>query len=188
MKKKAIVKVLLTLIFLLALLFIFKSGIYNFSSTGILTQQQRATILRAADSSLETFDVPVGALLLYNDTVLSSGSNTVLRDSNAAGHAEINAINQAIREIGFASFSKLNRDKLVLVSTFKPCLMCRGAIIENQIRQSYFMKGKGVYHWLKEDAKQVRYELNKRKIDGSELQDSLFMLHPKFMEQNSTLN
>lgn len=184
MKKKAIVKVLLTFVFLLAMIFMFRSGLYIFFSNGSLSQINRDTLLHAAASSLATLDVPVGALLLYKDTVLSAGYNTVQKDSNVAGHAEINAINNAIREIGFTKFSKLDRDHLILVSTFEPCKMCTGAILEYNIRQTYFMKGKGLWHWLKEDVKQFRYELNKQKSEGALAQDSLFMLHPQYRLQN----
>lgn len=185
MKKKAIVKVLLTLVILLVLLFIFKSGLYIFSSEGNLSQLQRDVLLRTAAHSLETQDVPVGAIILCNDTLLSIGYNTVIKDSDVAGHAEINAINNAIRQIGFSKFSKLDRSHLILVSTFEPCMMCMGAITEYNIRHTFFMKGKGLWHWLKNDARQLRYELSKKKCSGDFAQDSLFMLHPKYRIQNT---
>ena len=141
---------------------------------------KRDILVKEAAVALKSEDVPVGALLLYNDTILSTGYNTVLRDSNAGGHAEINAISNAVRQIGFSSFSKLDRKKLILVSTFEPCMMCRGAIIEYNIRHVYFLKGKGLFHWLKNDAKQLRYEWNTSQAEGKELQDSLFLLHPKY--------
>ena len=85
-------------------------------------------LLKEAARPLQSLDVPVGAMLIYNDTILSVGHNSVLLDSNVAGHAEINAINNAIRKTGFVNFSRLDRDKLILVSTFEPCMMCRGAM------------------------------------------------------------
>ncbi len=138
--------------------------------------------------ALYSLDVPVGALLIYNDTIISSGHNTVVADTNVSSHAEINAINNAIRKTGFDAFSKLDRNKLVLVSTFEPCMMCKGAIMEYGIHRVYFMKGKSLYNWLKNDVKQFRYEWYKKQIDGKEIQDSLFMLHPKYKVQTQGIN
>jgi len=184
MKHKTKVLVILCILFLIAcLVFFFKPLLYHFRSNKNVDSIQLQTLIDNASQSLKSNDVPVGALLIYNDSVLSTGYNTVYRDSNAGGHAEINAISNAIQKTGFKNFSKLDRNKLILVSTFEPCMMCKGAIMEYNIRQVYFLKEKGIFHWLKEDLKQVRYEWNKHQSDGGEFQDSLFMLHPKKSRQ-----
>jgi tRNA(Arg) A34 adenosine deaminase TadA len=169
--------------FIACLIFFFKALLYHLHSNKNLNTTQLQSLIENASQSLKSQDVPVGALLIYEDSILSTGYNTVYRDSNAGGHAEINAISNAVRKIGFSSFSKLDRNKLVLVSTFEPCMMCRGAIIEYNIRNVYFLKGKGLFHWLKNDMKQLRYEWNKSHADGEESQDSLFLLHPKYKSQ-----
>ena len=175
--------ILLILFLIACLVFFFKPLLYHFHSNKNLESSQLQTLIDNASQSLKSNDVPVGALIIYNDSILSTGYNTVYRDSNAGGHAEINAISNAIRKIGFDAFAKLDRKKLVLVSTFDPCMMCNGAIIEYNIRHVYFLKGKGLFHWWKNDAKEFRYEWNKYQLDGEALQDSLFMLHPKYRER-----
>jgi tRNA(Arg) A34 adenosine deaminase TadA len=185
MLKTKISIVFFTLILLACLLFLLKPLLYRFHSEKTLPPSQLQMLVENASQSLASNDVPVGSLLIYNDSILSTGFNTVYRDSNAGGHAEINAISNAIRKIGFEAFSKLDRKKLVLVSTFEPCMMCQGAIIEYNIRNVYFLKGKGLLHWWKNDLKLVRYEWNKFKSDGAELQDSLFDLHPKYKAVHS---
>jgi len=175
--------ILFILFFLACLLFFFKPLLYHFHSEKILAPDQMQSLVDNASQSLLANDVPVGAILIYNDSILSTGINTVYRDSNAGGHAEINAISNAIHKIGFEAFSKLDKQKLMLVSSFEPCMMCRGAIIEYNIRKVYFLKGKGLLHWWKNDLKQVRYEWSKVKVNGDEVQDSLFMLHPKYKSQ-----
>ena len=52
-----------------------------------------------AIQSLPSKDVPVAAILIYNNKIIGEGFNTVNKDSNAAGHAEINAISNAIKHI-----------------------------------------------------------------------------------------
>jgi tRNA(Arg) A34 adenosine deaminase TadA len=175
--------VFFTFIFLAFVIFFFKPLLYHFHSNKNLDAAQLRMLVDNATESLKSEDVPVAALLIYNDSVLSTGFNTVYRDSNAGGHAEINAISNAIHKLGFESFTKLDRKKLVLVSTFEPCMMCKGAIIEYNIRNVYFLKGKGLLHWWKNDLKQLRYEWNKFQADGDKVQDSLFMLHPKYKGQ-----
>jgi tRNA(Arg) A34 adenosine deaminase TadA len=178
---KAQVVIILAVAFVLFLLIYFhKSSFYNFHSKTNLEKTVEDSLIASAATALQSLDVPVGAVILYNDTIFSSGYNTVIRNGNAGGHAEINAISNAIRKIGLSAFSKLDRKKLVLVTTFEPCMMCKGAIIEYNIQHVLFMKEKGLSHWLKNDAKEIRYELNKRQVAGGEKQDSLFRMHPLF--------
>ncbi|CAN5610868.1 hypothetical protein BH11BAC1_BH11BAC1_20650 [soil metagenome] len=185
MTKRKFYRGTIVFIFLLIISYFFQSGLYHLHTNKNISEEEKLVLLKEAGNALPSLDVPVGSILIYNDSILSTGHNTVMMDSNVAGHAEINAINNAIRKTGFAEFSRLNREKLILVSTFEPCMMCRGAILEYNIRHVYFLKGKGILNWLKNDFRQFRYEWNKRKSAGDELQDSLFQLHPKYKEQNN---
>jgi len=180
MKSKTIVRVLAAILFVFLLIYFFQSALYRIHSSAHLDKDTETKLLSTAATALQSSDVPVGAVLLYNDSILSTGFNTVLRDSDVGRHAEINAISSAISKTGFKAFSKLDRNKLVLVSTFEPCMMCRGAAIEYNIRHVLFMKDKGIFHWLRSDAKQLRYEWNKVQCEGEEKQDSLFRLHPMY--------
>ena len=175
----------LILVFILTLFFLtwfFQSVLFRIRPRVTLSGVEIDLLKKEAALSLQSSDVPVGAILVYGDSVLSSGHNTVYLDSNAGGHAEINAISNAIRKIGFRAFSKLDRNQLTMISTFEPCMMCRGAIIENRIHHLYFMKEKGFFHWIKNDLKQSLYEWNKKQSEGEAMQDSLFRLHPDFRE------
>lgn len=62
-----------------------------------------------AKRSLETLDVPIAAVLMYGETVIGEGFNTVLRNSQAGEHAEINAISSAMKELGMEEFRRLDR-------------------------------------------------------------------------------
>ena len=185
---KATFKVILFSGFALALLFLFRTTLYQFFKTESINPQEKNEIIRLSSISLKSLDVPVGAILIYYDTLLASGFNTVLRDTNVGGHAEINAINNAIKAIGFSAFSKLNRDHLVLISGFEPCRMCQAAINEYNIRHVLFMKGKSLGQWLKNDARSILYEWNKKQCDGEAIQDSLFMLHPRYKSEHPSRN
>lgn len=137
-------------------------------------------IISQASEALESLDLPVGSLIIYSGSIIGEGYNTVYSDTNIAGHAEINAINDAVKKIGLTQFSELDRDKLIIVSTLEPCEMCKGAILHNNIKHVYFMKDKSPLHWNKNQLKSLRYQWYKRKIDGEHRQDSLFLLHPEY--------
>jgi len=144
-----------------------------------ISQLQENEIISQASKALNSLDVPVGSLVVYSGSIIGEGYNTVKSDTNIAGHAEINAINDAVQKIGLNQFNELDRNKLILISTLEPCEMCKGAIIHYNIKHVYFMKDKSPLHWNKKQLKSLRYEWYKRKIDGEQLQDSLFLLHRK---------
>jgi tRNA(Arg) A34 adenosine deaminase TadA len=145
-----------------------------------LDKNQFIRLLELAQRSLESFDVPVGAILIYKNKIIGEGYNTVLRASSAGGHAEINAISDALQRIGQERFSSLERDSLFLVTTFEPCLMCAGAFINYNIRQVYFLKEKDFNYLSKEGLQLVRYYFQRGKIKHSGEQDTLFEQHPRY--------
>jgi tRNA(Arg) A34 adenosine deaminase TadA len=121
-------------------------------------------------------------LLIHNFEILGRGHNTVLRDSEAGGHAIINAISDAIKNVGLERFNKLNRDSMKIITTYEPCEMCKGALMEYKIKSLEFLKPKPLTYWLEKQYNELGYEFSKKKLDGSSLQDSLFKLHPANME------
>ena len=180
MKKKRIRNIIFLLAILLILLVLFSNRIFQILPSKEINPSQETELIQQASKALENLDVPVGSMVIYSGTIIGKGYNTVKSDTNIAGHAEINAINDAVKKIGLTQFNKLDRKKLILVTTLEPCEMCKGAIIHYNIRNVYFMKDKSPLHWNKNQLKSLRYEWYKRKIDGEQKQDSLFHLHPDY--------
>lgn len=180
MKNKKFRNIVFILAILLIILTFFGNRIFQILPSEEISTAQESRIIQQATEALKGMDVPVGSLLVYSGSIIGEGYNTVTSDTNIAGHAEINAINDAVRRIGMTQFKKLERDKLILVSTLEPCEMCKGAIIHYNIKHVYFMKDKSPLHWNKKQLKMLRYEWNKRKIEGEKRQDSLFLLHPEY--------
>lgn len=163
--------------FFIAFLLLSYSHAKLFSVQSPLTPQILEKLSALGEKALRSNDVPVASLLLYSNEIIGEGFNTVIRDSNAGGHAEINAISNALRRLGIEKFSKLNRDSLILISTFEPCVMCRGAILEYNIKRIEFLKNKPITHLLKEDLRSILYQWRRVKREPSALQDSLFHRH-----------
>ena len=78
-------------------------------------------------------EVPVGAVIVYNDKIIARGHNTRETEQTVLGHAEINAIKKASKKIG--SWRLEDCDIYV---TLEPCAMCSGAIIQSRIKNLYF--------------------------------------------------
>ena len=178
MMRRTILTVAATLAACLLLLCAFYTRWFFFDGDEPLEAGHLRLIRNEGVAALQSRDVPVGSILLFGDEVIGVGHNTVYRDSNAGGHAEINAISDAMRKIGIERFVHLNRDSLLLITTYEPCLMCRGAILEWNIRHVEFLKGKDLLHWLREDYRTLRYQWLRTKRAPGEMQDTLFRMHP----------
>ena len=76
-------------------------------------------------------EVPVGAVIVKDGTIISKGHNTSFKDG-VANHAEINAINEAIKTTN--DWRLLDCDMYI---TLEPCPMCAGAILKSRIKKVY---------------------------------------------------
>ena len=56
--------------------------------------------LAEAEKALAEGDVPIGAVVVWNDTVVGAGFNRREADHDATAHAEIVAIRQASERLG----------------------------------------------------------------------------------------
>jgi tRNA(adenine34) deaminase len=78
-------------------------------------------------------EVPVGALVVRDATIIAAATNRTIRDQDPTAHAEILAIREAS--------SKLDRwrlDDCTLYITLEPCAMCAGAVVLSRIRRVVF--------------------------------------------------
>ena len=81
-----------------------------------------------AQSAEANGEVPVGAVVVHNNTIIGRGQNRVLRDSDPTAHAEI----VALREAGLA-LKNYRLEDCTLYATLEPCAMCAGAILHARI-------------------------------------------------------
>lgn len=121
-------------------------------------------------------DEPISAIVLYNYTVIGRGYNTIQSDTNIVGHAIINAINDAVKSMGWSQFNGLDKKALIVMTTTEPCELCKAVIKEYEIPRVEFMNKQPLDYWLKSYWEDITYELGKRKLDPSDLQDSLYQL------------
>lgn len=77
-----------------------------------------------------TYEVPVGAIIIYNDKIIGRGFNLreTLKDPTA--HAEIIAIKEASQYLG-----GWRLEDCTMYVTLEPCAMCAGAIVNSRIKR-----------------------------------------------------
>lgn len=76
-----------------------------------------------AEKSLTEGGIPIGAVLVKDDEIISRGHNRLIQNGSVLLHAEMDAIENA---------GRLNHDdyiKCTLYTTLSPCPMCSGAVI-----------------------------------------------------------
>lgn len=78
-------------------------------------------------------EVPVGAVIAHNGTVIAAAHNLRETSNSATAHAEILAIEKACRILRTWKLTECD-----LYVTLEPCIMCAGAIINARIRSLYF--------------------------------------------------
>lgn len=133
-----------------------------------------------AANALETKDYPIGAILYYEDEVIGEGNHTVLKNNDPSGHAILNALRDAAENMGMKNFEKLDRSKLIVYSTYEPCDMCKGALINNNIENVHFLMSKKFKNYWQDYKQGFSYEWNKQNAGREYIQDSLFVIHPKY--------
>lgn len=78
-------------------------------------------------------DVPVGALIVKNNKIISSACNEKEKNNDPSAHAEILAIRKAA-----STFNNWRLEDCELYVTLEPCPMCAWAIIQSRIKSVYF--------------------------------------------------
>jgi tRNA(adenine34) deaminase len=98
----------------------------NFGTDEYFMQQA----IRLAIDAAENGEVPVGALLVVNNTIIGKSHNQTEQLQDVTAHAEMLAISAAANYLG----SKYLKDCTMYV-TLEPCVMCAGALAWSQIKR-----------------------------------------------------
>ncbi|MGL4522568.1 MAG: tRNA adenosine(34) deaminase TadA [Bacilli bacterium] len=84
--------------------------------------------IECAVSAEEIGEVPIGAVVVYNNEIIATGYNLREKNQVATAHAEIIAINKACEHLG-----TWRLENCTLYVTLEPCPMCAGAIVLSRI-------------------------------------------------------
>ena len=89
--------------------------------------------IREARLAAEAGEVPVGAVVVREGAVIARGRNRREAEGTALGHAELEAIAAACREVGDWRLTGCT-----LYVTLEPCCMCAGACLNARLDRVVF--------------------------------------------------
>ena len=101
-----------------------------FSSMDMLFMERA---IELAKESFNDGEVPVGAVIVKDETIIGEGKNRVIFDNDVTSHAEINAIRDAAKSI---DNYRLNECSMYV--TLEPCHMCAKAAVDARISSVIF--------------------------------------------------
>lgn len=128
-------------------------------------------IMELSQKSFDADEIPVGAIVVKDGMIVGAGINNRTGSNSVIGHAEINAIEMACKNIG-----DWRLDDCELYVSLKPCMMCTGAIVDSRIKKVYYLC----------DRTNVCFEPNEylsiQKINNVEMQEKYMKLLQLFFE------
>ncbi len=89
--------------------------------------------LAEAKMAFEEDEVPIGAVVVIDNTIIAKAHNLTETLSDPTAHAEILAITTATEHLRAKYLPEAS-----LYVTVEPCLMCAGAIFWSKIKRLYF--------------------------------------------------
>jgi len=92
-----------------------------------------AEALALARAAQARGEVPVGAIVVSEGTIVGRGGNSPIAGNDPTAHAEIAALREAARALG-----NYRLPGCELYVTIEPCAMCAGAIMHARIRRLVF--------------------------------------------------
>ena len=101
-----------------------------------LTREEKfmRAALKAAKRGFAEGEVPIGAVVVYQDKVIARGYNRRTKWQLATAHAEMLAIDKACKK--FRSWRLPEGAELYV--TLEPCPMCMGACLNARVDKVYF--------------------------------------------------
>ncbi len=89
--------------------------------------------LKQAQAAFEEDEVPVGAIITFENKIIAKAYNQVETLKDPTAHAEMIAITQAANSLSSKWLSNCS-----LYVTIEPCSMCAGALVLSRIKRIFF--------------------------------------------------
>ena len=96
-------------------------------------EQYIRNALDLAREAVERNEVPIGAVVVRNGSILAAATNRTIRDQDPTAHAELLAIREASSKL-----DSWRLDDCTLYVTLEPCAMCAGAIVLARMKRVVF--------------------------------------------------
>lgn len=134
--------------------------------------------INEAKKAFKRDEVPVGAIIVKNDEVISKAYNTREYGKNALYHAEIKAIDKACKKLGGWRLVGCT-----MYVTLEPCPMCAGAIVNSRVERVVYGAPDYKAGAFGTMLNLTDYPLYKPQIEGGILSDECANLLTSFFKQ-----
>ncbi|NWO12937.1 tRNA adenosine(34) deaminase TadA [Virgibacillus sp.] len=95
-----------------------------------IDEQRMFTAIQEAKKAAAQNEVPIGAVIVYQNEVIATAYNVRETTQSTLAHAELLAIQKANDKIG-----SWRLEDCTLYVTLEPCPMCAGAIVQSRIKR-----------------------------------------------------
>lgn len=89
--------------------------------------------IKEAKKALKYNEVPVGAIIVKKNKIISKAHNKREKTNNIINHAEILALIKACKKL-----KNWRLNDCVMYVTMEPCMMCSGAIEQSRIKKIFY--------------------------------------------------
>ena len=86
--------------------------------------------IRQAKKAYALMEVPIGCVIVRENSIIARGYNRRNTEGNALAHAELCAIKKACRKTG-----DWRLEDCTMYVTLEPCQMCAGAIVQSRMKK-----------------------------------------------------
>lgn len=84
------------------------------------------------------------------------------------------------KKMGYQKFKSLDKEHLILLTTYEPCAMCKGTIQEYGIKKVVFSFAKRKGDKISNIKNDLKYYYYLKQTKNKRLQYNLFKMHPDF--------
>jgi len=135
--------------------------------------------LQEAEAAYEKGEVPVGAVVVIDNTIIARAHNLTEQLNDVTAHAEMQAITAAANYLGGKYLNKCT-----LFVTLEPCQMCAGALYWSQVDRIVY----GAKDETRGFLKMGTTVHPKTKVEGGVLENEASQLLKRFFIERRNLN
>lgn len=126
-------------------------------------------LMKLARIAAKKDEVPVSALLIYNNKIIAKAYNKRNKTNSILDHAEIQVIKKASKKL-----KTWHLNDCIIYVTLKPCKMCESIINQSRIKEVYFILDKDITKKEYERTKYVKANNSMYGLEYSEILKGFF--------------
>ena len=134
-----------------------------------MNNQYIVLAINESKKAIKSKNIPVGAVIVKNDKVISRAYNKKNSSNSPIDHAEIIAIKKACKKL-----HSWHLEECVMYVTLKPCDMCSGAIKEARIKKVYYLLESTYYKNGKEKTNVMYFKDEQLKLEYKKILKDFF--------------